>query len=208
MKAVSALSIIAAVLLTVAGVAGAQDLSDADREFMRKAAQGGAAEVELGTLATQHAARPAVKDFGARMVKDHGAANAELATLARAKGVDLHATLDPAHQAVRDRLMAQQGAAFDRAYMQEMVTDHTQDVAEFETASRTASDPDVRAWAGAKLPILREHLALARDVNSQVVLVPGPAPAALPVAVVVPWCGGAFIPGSGTNFGTCAPVVK
>ena len=48
--------------------------------------------------------------------------------------------------AVRDRLMGQQGAAFDRAYMQEMVTDHTQDVAEFEKASRTASDPDVQAF--------------------------------------------------------------
>lgn len=208
MKAVSALSIIAAVLFSIAGVAGAQGLSDADREFIRKAAQGGIAEVQLGTLATQRAARPAVKDFGARMVKDHGAANAELATLARSKGVDLPSTLDPAHQAVRDRLMAQQGAAFDRAYMQEMVKDHTQDVADFEKASRTASDPDVRAWAGSKVPILREHLALARDVNSQVVLGPGPAPAALPVAVVVPWCGGAFVPGSGTNFGTCAPVVK
>ena len=213
MKAVTALSFVTAALLTFAGLAGAQSLSDADRQFIVQAAQGGAAEVELGTLATQRAARPVVKEFGAKMVKDHGAANAELATLARAKGVDVSTTLDSAHQAVRDRLMAVQGADFDRLYMQEMVKDHTQDVAEFEQASQTAADPDVRSWATAKLPTLREHLALARDINSQVVLGPAPvpvavAPAAIPAVLVAPWCGGAYAPANGTNFGTCAPVVK
>jgi putative membrane protein len=209
MKAVTAVSFIAATLLALAGLAGAQSLSDADREFINKAAVGGAAEVELGTLATQRASRPAVKDFGAKMVKDHGAANAELATLAKSKGVDVQTALDPAHQAVRDRLMALQGPDFDRVYMQEMVKDHTQDVAEFEKASQTASDAELQGWAAGKLPTLREHLALARDINSQVVLGPAPAPAAIPAAVVaVPWCGGAYVPGAGTNFGTCAPVVK
>jgi len=209
MKAVTALSFIAATLLALAGLAGAQSLSDADREFIKKAAIGGAAEVELGTLATQRASRPAVKDFGAKMVKDHGAANAELATLAKSKGVDVPTALDSTHQALRDRLMALQGSDFDRAYMQEMVKDHTQDVAEFEKAAQTASDAELRGWAAAKLPTLREHLALARDINSQVVLGPTPAPAAIPAAVVaVPWCGGAYAPGAGTNFGYCAPVVK
>jgi len=209
MKPVTALSIIAATLLAVAGLAGAQSLSDADREFIKKAAVGGAAEVELGTLATQRASRPAVKDFGARMVKDHGAANAELATLAKSKGVDVPTALDAKHQALRDRLMARQGPDFDRAYMQEMVTDHTQDVAEFEKASKTASDPDLRSWAAGKLPILREHLALARDINSQIALGPAPPPAAIPAAVAVAaWCGGAYMPAGGTNFATCPPVVK
>ena len=209
MKAVTAVSFIAATLLAFAGLAGAQSLSDADREFIKNAAIHGAAEVELGTLATQRASRPAVRDFGAKMVKDHGAMNAELATLAKSKGVDVPTALDPAHQAVRDRLMTLQGSDFDRAYMQEMVKDHTQDVAEFEKASQSASDAELRGWAAAKLPTLQEHLALSRDINSQVVLGPAPAPAAIPAAVVAaPWCGGAYAPRAGTNFGYCTPVVK
>jgi putative membrane protein len=209
MKAVTAVSFIAATLLTFAGLAGAQSISDADREFVNNAAVGGATEVELGRLATQRASRPVVRDFGAKMVKDHGAANAELASLARAKGMDVRTTLDAQHQAIRDRLMTLQGSDFDRAYMQEMVKDHTTDVAEFEKAAQTANDAELRGWAAAKLPTLREHLALARDVNSQVVLGPAPAPAAIPAAVVAaPWCGGAYAPAAGTNFGTCAPVVK
>lgn len=209
MKAITALSFIAATLLTFAGLAGAQSLSDADREFIKKAAIGGASEVELGTLATQRASRPAVRDFGAKMVKDHGAMNAELATLAKSKGVEVPTALDAEHQAVRDRLMSLQGSDFDRAYMQEMVKDHTQDVAEFEKASQTASDAELRGWAAAKLPTLREHLALARDINSQVVLGPAPAPAAIPAVVAAaPWCGGAYRNPGGTNFATCPPVVK
>lgn len=213
MKAVTAVSFIAAALLTFAGLAGAQDLSDADREFIKKAAIGGAAEVELGNLAMQRASRPIVKEFGSKMVKDHSAANAELATLAKAKSVELPTALDPDHMAMRDRLMALQGPDFDRAYMQEMVKDHTQDVAEFEKASQIASDQDVRSWAAAKLPMLREHLALARAVNSQVVLGPAPAPvavapAAIPAVLVAPWCGGAYAPTGGVNFGTCAPVMR
>ena len=210
MKSVTALSFIAATLLALVGLAGAQGLSDADSEFIKKAAIGGAAEVELGNVATQRASRPAVKEFGAKMVRDHSAANAELATLAKSKGVQVPTALDAEHQALRDRLMALQGPDFDRAYMQEMVKDHTQDVAEFERASQTATDRELRAWAAGKLPTLREHLALARDVNSKVVLGPAPAPAAIPAAVAVgpAWCGGAHVPGVGTNFGTCAAVVK
>ena len=209
MKAITALSFIAATLVAFAGPAGAQSLSDADREFINKAAVGGAAEVELGTLATQRASRPVVKEFGAKMVKDHGAANAELVTLAKSRGVDVPTALDPAHQAIRDRLMALQGPDFDRAYMQEMVKDHTQDLAEFEKAAQTLGDAELRGWADAKLPMIREHLALARDINSQVVLGPAPVPAAIPAAVVAGrWCGGAYVPGAGTNFGTCPPVVR
>jgi putative membrane protein len=210
MKRITALSFTAAVLLAAAGVAAAQGVGEADRDFMRNAAIGGQAEVELGNLAVQRASRPTVKEFGAKMVKDHGAANGELATLARAKGVELPTTLDADHRALRDRLSAMQGAEFDRMYMQEMVKDHTQDVAEFEQAARSASDPDVRAWAASKVPTLREHLALARDINSQVVLgpTPTPAPSAIAAVVVAPWCGGAYVPGNGTNFGTCPPVVK
>ena len=206
MKAVTAV-VITATLLAFAGLAGAQSLSDADREFIRKAAIGGATEVELGTLATQRAARPAVRDFGARMVQDHGAMNTELAALARSKGIAVPTALDAQHQAVRDRLMAMQGADFDRAYMQEMVKDHTQDVAEFEKVAQTASDPELRTWAGAKLPTLRDHLALARNVNSQIVLGPTAAPAAIPAAVAAtPWCAGAYSNTTGTNFGACSPA--
>jgi putative membrane protein len=46
-------------------------LSAADRQFVKKAAEGGLAEVELGKLATERASSEEVKRFGQRMVDDH-----------------------------------------------------------------------------------------------------------------------------------------
>src|SRR5690348_16625868 len=49
-------------------------LSKKDKSFAEEAAMGGMAEVELGKLAQQNAQSDDVKQFGARMVQDHGAA--------------------------------------------------------------------------------------------------------------------------------------
>ena len=105
---------------------------------------------------------------------------------------------------MRDRLSGLSGNDFDRDYMSEMVRDHTEDIALFERAAETSTDPDLKAWATRSLPMLREHLALARQVNSEVVLGPVPTPAALPAAAIIPWCQGAYAPAAGTNFGSCA----
>ena len=207
MKALMVISFIALALIALIGPAAAQvQPNNADREFVNKAAIGGVAEVELGRVATQRAARPSVRSFGQRMVTDHGRGNAELATLARSKGIDVSNTLDVTHQAMRDRLSGLSGADFDRAYMSEMVRDHTEDIALFERAAQTATDADIKAYAARSLPMLREHLALARQVNSEVALGPTAVPAAIPAAVVGPWCQGAYAPSAGTNFGNCAPA--
>src|SRR5688500_10510113 len=57
-------------------------LNQKDMKFAKEAATGGMLEVELGKLAEQNAQNDQVKQFGARMVRDHGAANNELAMVA------------------------------------------------------------------------------------------------------------------------------
>ena len=206
MKALTIISIVAAALVALTGPAAAQVqlVSEQDREFVNKAATGGLAEVELGRIAAQRAARPSVRSFGERMVTDHGRSSEQLASLARSKGIEVPTALEPSQQAMRDRLSGLSGNDFDRDYMSEMVRDHTEDIALFERAAETSTDPDLKAWATRSLPMLREHLALARQVNSEVVLGPVPAPAALPAAAIIPWCQGAYAPAAGTNFGSCA----
>ena len=206
MKALTIIGIVAAALVAMTGPAAAQVqlVSDQDREFVNKAATGNLAEVELGRVAAQRAARPSVRSFGERMVTDHGRSSEQLASLARSKGIEVPTALEPSQQAVRDRLSSLSGNDFDRDYMSEMVRDHTEDIALFERAAQSSTDPDLKAWAAQSLPMLREHLALARQVNSEVVLGPVPAPAALPAAAIIPWCQGAYAPAAGTNFGSCA----
>jgi putative membrane protein len=139
-----------------------------DNTFVNKAANGGMAEVKLGTLATQKAANADVKAFGQRMVDDHSKANDELKQLASQKGITLPTNIDAKEQAKYDRLSKLSGAEFDREYMKEMVSDHHTDVSEFRHESQSGSDPDVKAWAAKTLPTLEQHLQMAESTDAKV----------------------------------------
>ena len=141
-----------------------KNLSSADKDFIKKAAQGGKAEVELGQLAAQKGTRDDVKKFGQRMVDDHGKANEQLKQLASQKGVDLPDKLTAKDQATKDSLEKLSGKSFDEAYMRDMVKDHTQDVNEFKQAEGTAKDPDVKSFAQNTVPTLESHLKEAKHI--------------------------------------------
>ena len=140
----------------------------ADRAFVMEAARGGMAEVEMGKLAVEKAASADVKQFGQRMVDDHSKANDELKSWAAQKNVTLPAEMGAKEKATQARLAKLSGAAFDRAYMADMVADHNKDVAAFRRASKTAGDADLKAWAGKTLPTLEEHQKMAKEVHGKV----------------------------------------
>lgn len=146
---------------------GQMTLSDQDRDFMKEAAAGGLAEVELGRLAEKRASMDQVKGFGKHMVKDHSKANAELKGLAERKGVALPTDMDAKEKDTYQRLAALSGYEFDRQYMHEMVSDHEKDVAAFEREADKGGDKDVKGWAQKTLPTLRDHLRMARDLEDK-----------------------------------------
>ena len=139
-------------------------MGDTDSTFLKKAAQGGLAEVELGQLATQKASSEEVKKFGQRMVDDHTKANEQLKQVAAEKKMDLPRTLAAKDKATKARLEKLSGEQFDKAYMRDMVKDHQKDVAEFEHESKMAKDPAIKSFAEQTLPTLREHLKEAEKI--------------------------------------------
>jgi putative membrane protein len=139
-----------------------------DKTFVTKAAQGGMAEVQLGQLAADKGTSDDVKKFGQRMVTDHSKANDELKTIAQSKNITLPTAVDAKDKALHDRLASLSGAAFDRAYMRNMVADHKKDIAEFRVESKSGKDPEVKAWAEKTLPTLEDHLKQAQDANRAV----------------------------------------
>lgn len=149
---------------TTTGAAGGTltVMSNEDKEFVVKAGMGGLAEVQMGNLALQKATNPDVKAFAQRMVTDHSKANAELAQLATTKGLALPSELADDHKAGFDHLNGLSGAEFDKSYMEHMVGDHEKTVADFDKASTSSTDADLKAWAGKTLPTLREHLEQAK----------------------------------------------
>lgn len=146
------------------GSNSAGHLSAADKKFVHDAAQGGMAEVELGQLATEKASSEDVKKFGQRMVDDHSKANDKLKQVASSEGIQIPDKLNAKDQMTKDRLSKLSGDQFDKAYMKDMVKDHTQDVADFKRESTSGMDPAVKDFASNTLPTLKEHLQLAKQI--------------------------------------------
>jgi len=140
--------------------------SAADMKFAKEAAIGGLMEVELGKVAVQKASNDKVKEFGQRMVDDHTKASDQLKSIAAKENITLPTELDAKHKAMVDKMSGMSGAAFDRAYMADMVKDHQHDVADFQKESTSGSDDALKAWAGTTLPTLQEHLRIAKETDS------------------------------------------
>ena len=155
--------------LALAGVSSAVIAAEAENTppnlptFVSKAAQAGMTEVEAGKVALSKSKDPEIRSFAQRMVNDHGSANLELASLAKAKGIDAPRKLDAEHQAVIDSLRSKSGADFDSAYSQHMNMDHDKAIALFEGASKS-TDPEFAGFARKTLPKLQEHKQLASQL--------------------------------------------
>jgi putative membrane protein len=149
--------VVALAYLTVMSVAMAAEKKDsessppkfssADETFMMSAAQAGMVEVKLGELAAKKATQEDIKQFGATMVTDHSKANKELQAIATKNGATLPSELDAPHK-----------SKVDKAYVAEMVKDHEKVTAEFEKASKTAQNPELKSFAATTLPVLKTHL--------------------------------------------------
>jgi len=165
-------SVLASVLLMM-GIAAADDQaqpkgSSSTHHFLTEAAQGGLAEVTLGQMAADKGENEEVKDFGRRMVRDHGKANDELKNLATTVGVPLPTEMSTEAKALQQRLEDLSGAEFDKIYMDEMLKDHRKDVTVFEKQAEDGQNAQVKEWAKKTLPTLKEHLALAQRTAKNV----------------------------------------
>ncbi|PST82747.1 hypothetical protein C7T94_08835 [Pedobacter yulinensis] len=141
-----------------------------NQTFVNEASSSNQFEIQAGALASTRATNAEVKSFGVHMVTDHGAVGQEMATLVQQKGWSMPADLLPKHKSKIDSLSALSGAAFDKKFMTMMVMSHKEAIDLFSRASDNESgvrDPDLRNFAGAKLPALRMHLEHATSLNTR-----------------------------------------
>jgi len=135
----------------------------ADTAFAQKAAMGGKKEVEGAKFVAAKAASADVRAFANRLVKDHAAANQELAKLMKNKRIAASSEAKAEPEAWR----SETGAALDRAFIDHAIADHEQDITLFETEAKDGADAELKDWAAKKLPTLREHLKAAQDLKAK-----------------------------------------
>jgi putative membrane protein len=158
-------------LVAISLLVGAPAARADDVTFYDKAAQGGIAEVMAGKMAARKAMNGEVRDFGAMMVKDHGAANKKLAAIAESKGIKLPETAGEAHLAEFKSLQSEQGARFDAAYLASQVKAHEETVQMLKSEIASGQDTEAKAFAQEILPTVEAHLREAQRLG-------GKAPAA------------------------------
>ena len=135
-----------------------------DSTFYKNAAEGGMSEVELGQLAQQKGTNPAVKEFGAMMIKDHSEANEKLKTLAASKQVKLPESPSVMQKASKTKLDMMSGDSFDKSYVKGMIDDHKTDIKLFQKEASEGKDPQAKSFAAATLPTLQAHLQKIQSI--------------------------------------------
>jgi putative membrane protein len=172
-KRILFLTALAATALAVACQAAAQTspqshaagAGSVDQTFVTHAAADGSAEVALGQLALQKSSSTQTKQLAQHIVDDHTKANDQLVALARQKQITVTPEPDAAAKQKMEKLQQLNGDAFDRAYAQAMVKDHEKAIQLFTKASTGAKDADLRQFATQTLPVLKNHLQMARELR-------------------------------------------
>ncbi|MEP7186331.1 MAG: DUF4142 domain-containing protein [Rhodanobacter sp.] len=139
-----------------------------DVNFVKRAAADGVAEVKLAQLALDKSSNAGVKTLAQRIVRDHSKANDELRTLAEGKQIML-----PPPPDVDTELAGfehEDGAKFDQAWADLIVKNHQKALAMFSTEKHQAQDPDVRNFTNETLPVLNNHLEMARQLQDALAL--------------------------------------
>ena len=149
-------------MLSVAalGVAHA-DTSNPDKDFVMKAAKAGIAEVAEARIALKNSQRPDVQMFARRMIADHTKANEQLKTIAKEQGMELPNAPDDEELMHIKQLGALAGEDFDKAYIEKEVKDHQAAVVLFAHESDNGQNAQLKSFATATLPTLKEHDKMA-----------------------------------------------
>lgn len=137
-------------------------LAQADRKFIESAVTGSLKEVTISQDVLAVLQDSNIRNFAEMIVRDHGAANIELAELAGRKGV-----IVPVPDTKIDDKWSPKTKSVDKDYIKLMVNDHEEAIELFEKAGKS-TDPAIAAFAQATLPTLQRHLALAKHLKRKV----------------------------------------
>lgn len=136
-----------------------------DQEFVRKALEGGAAEVQLGQLAQQKSQSDDVKQFGQKMVQDHTQMGDQvIKPVAMRLGVKEPKGLSKKDKQLVASLEGLSGPQFDQEYIRAMVKDHKQDLKDFQSEAQMSQDPNLKKAAQEGTNVISQHLQMIEQI--------------------------------------------
>jgi putative membrane protein len=149
-------------------------LSDSDVKIIAHLHHVNQMEIDLGKAAQKNGTAN-VKSYGATLVTDHQTNDKDLTAFAKSHKLatipadkpqtDADKTDEKDMSAKAAKLKALKGADFDREFLNMMAMDHDKELTKVDTASGSASNPDLQAILKATKPVLQRHADQARDLQ-------------------------------------------
>jgi len=146
----------------------AMSVSQVDREYIIKDAQGSISDEANAELATSKAQSNALHRYGFRLIADHARLNQILMTLARQKGVEVPVTLNDTQTTDIKELSGQSGSDFDKAMIAQFVKTNADDVRDGRKELSVTNDPQVRRAVIQFVRTEEKHLREARALQNQI----------------------------------------
>lgn len=141
---------------------------EADRDFMKAAAESGHAEVQAARMAVAKSTNAEIKKYAQMLIDDHTKANAKLAQIAKSKNVSLPKEPSLMQKGKLQLLKRADGVDFDKRFAEDMGVDAHRKVIElFREEVANGRDPEVKAFAQETLPKLEQHLEMAQKLQNQ-----------------------------------------
>jgi putative membrane protein len=141
--------------------------SDDDKKFLAMAAQSDQNEIALSKLAEQKATNPDVKAFAEKMIAEHTQMTASMKPFVDAWGLTPPTGPDADHQKELDKLNGLSGNDFDKAYMKDMVSDHTKALSAFTKEAKDTKDAKFRAAVIKGKTAVAAHKNMAYDLEKK-----------------------------------------
>jgi putative membrane protein len=137
-----------------------------DQTWLTTGIEGDRFEIIGGSAAQNKGATAAMRAFGARLVSDHTKSLRDAESAARRFGVTVPKTPSPSEEWELRMVGLFSGVPFDRSYAFLEVQDHIQDIQETRDEIEDGCNKSVRGLARDDLPVLRQHLAIARQLEA------------------------------------------
>lgn len=140
-------------------------LAAPDQAFMTAAASSDSAEIQAAQLAQTKGHNPRIKAFAAKMIADHTDTTTKLNAIAQSKGVTVTPVTDDMINKYQALITSDKPRAFDHDYIHGQVEAHMAAITAFQSEIDNGQDADLKAFATATMPTLKQHLSMAQRLD-------------------------------------------
>ena len=152
---------------TTAAGAKAKPLSAAEKKFIKDASESVYYALHLTGMAEKNASATPTKEVAKSIKEDGDKIWEELGAIAQAKGEKMTTDLSGGDKSSSERLGKNKEDKFDKPFLKELSKEVKRLATAFQTAAKSAQDPEVKTFAEKWLPTLKKHEEAADKAESE-----------------------------------------